>query len=195
LSCATIRDLHMAPATEGLNAHEQVAGPLPAIFIVVPKRLAGADRQCLAGLADHVVEFFIKTDQRILPVIRLGRQVEDVFHPPHELGTNRGNAPSFPQPRFERVFLRVRRTVSSVMASTTWTATSLSAHNCVVQHCRPSGGVLQVRAIRKAACCPSSLRWPPGRGRSFHAASTPSSTPRVQIRSTVAMPITFRFIA
>ena len=184
-----MRDLHRAPATEGLNAHEQMASPLPALLVVVPPRLARADRQCLARFADPVVELFITTDERIPLVIGLGRQVEEVFPAPPELGADPGKAPGFPQPRCERVVLRGRRTVSSEMPSTPWTATRVSATNGIVQHGRPAGGVLQARAIRQAACVPSRLRGPPGRGRALQAASTPASTKRLRSRSTVAMPM------
>jgi hypothetical protein len=50
----------------------------------------------------------------------------------------------------------VRRIVSSAMAVTTRRAISLSASHGIVPHGRASGGVLQAKALRKAACVPAS---------------------------------------
>src|SRR5262249_2269221 len=83
------------------------------------------------------------------------------------------------QPRLERVFLSVWRTVSRAMLSTTSNSTNLSASRRRVQRCCPVGGSLQATAIKCASCAPSSLRryWRRG-ARRWRAAVTPSSTHR-----------------
>jgi hypothetical protein len=69
----------------------------------------------------------------------------------------------------------------------TWRATSVSASHDMDQHVRPSGGILQARALSKVSCLPSSLRCPQGRGRSPNAASRRSSMKHLRVRSTVAV--------
>jgi hypothetical protein len=138
LAGAPVSDLHMPPALPRLEAHQQVAGTLPALFVVVPHRLTGPHRQCLTALTDQWVELFIQADEGILGLIRLRIQVQDIFHAPHTLRAHTGNTPALLLPRLESICLSVRRTVSSEMASTTRRVTSLSASICIVQHCRPS---------------------------------------------------------
>src|SRR5918999_10378 len=184
---APVSDLDMPPAPQRLEAQEQVTAPFPMVFVVIPRRLPRSGRQGLADLTHQLVGAFIETDYRIVGIIGLGIEVQDIFHVPHEVRAYAWDTPGLLLPRLERVFLSVRRTVSSEMASITRSSTSLSASNCIVHDVRPSGGVLQARATRNASCLPSSLRCPPGRGRSHRAASRPSSTKRLRTRSTVAM--------
>jgi len=75
LGCASVGDLDVPPALQWLEAHVQVARPLPAIFVVVPHRLTGSKRQGLTDLTDPLVQLFIKTDQRIPGIIRLRIEV------------------------------------------------------------------------------------------------------------------------
>src|SRR5918998_3691451 len=163
---AALSHLDVPPAAQGLKEHEQVAGALPAIFVVVPPRLSWHCRQRLAYFTDQLVKLFIKTHHRVAGIIGFGVELQDIFHMPDELGTDGGHAPRPLQPGLERVFLSPRRTVSSEMASTTWSSTSLSASSCIVQPVRSSGGVLQASATKKASCLPSSFARAPGRGRS-----------------------------
>ena len=173
-----VGDLDVPPAPPGLDAHTRVTGTRPTGFIGGPDRRARSDGQGLAHCADHLGKLCIATDPGLRLVIGRGTPVEAVFHPPDELGADRRPAPALLQPGLERVFCRVRRTVSSESASTTWSATSVSARHGSVQQGRSSGGVLQARAMRRASCLPSSVRWPRGRGGSVKAASRPSATTR-----------------
>src|SRR5262249_29996761 len=130
----------------------------------------------------------IEGDDAIVLHVVFGVQVEHIFHPVDELGTNRRDAPFLLQPGLEIVFLSVRRTVSSEIESTTPRETSLSAKRCMVQTFWSSGGVEQAQAMRVASPLPSSLDGPPGRGCSPSAPSRLPSTKRLRMRSTVAVP-------
>jgi hypothetical protein len=144
-------------------------------------------RHWLTDLTDQLVGTFITTDDWLLRIVGLGVQVQDIFPAPHELGADRGETPCLLQPRLEDGFFSVWRTVSSEIDSTCCSSTSLSARSGIVQHCRSSGGILQASATRNAACLPTSLRCPLERGRPFKAASSPSSTERLRVRTTVAV--------
>ena len=102
----------------------------------------------------------------------------------------RRDAPTLFQPGLEFVCFSVLRTVSGWMLSTIPHSTSRSANNLSVQRARPSGGSPQAGAIRWASAAPSSFL---GRRRCCSlrpmAASTPSSTQRRRIRSTVVLAI------
>ena len=112
-------------------------------------------------------------------------QVAKIFHPPYELGVHTGNAPALCQPGFDALFFRIRRTVSSEMLSTSPSSTKRSARSCIVQHLRPSGGVLLLKAISSTSSLLSSLGFAPGRRRSFSANSRFPSTKRLRVRCTV----------
>jgi hypothetical protein len=188
LGGAPVGDLDLPPAWPRLKAHAQVADALPTIVVVIPHGLPWGDGSGLAPFAHQWIGACLATHQRIKGIVGLGRPVEEVLQAPHTLRAHTGNTPGLLLPWREDVFLSGRRTVSSAMASTTWTSTSISASHGIVQHARPSGGVLHTRAMRKASGLPSNLRWPPGQGRARKAASRPSSTKRLRIRSTVAVP-------
>jgi hypothetical protein len=68
---------------------------------------------------------------------------------PDKIGADNGQTPLLPLPGLHGIFLSVRRTVSSETLSTTRNSTNLLANSCMVQHFRPSGGVLQANSIRE----------------------------------------------
>src|SRR5215203_905513 len=179
----------MAPARERLKEQEQVTTAFALVFIIVASRLALLKRQWRAYLTNQLIGRFVKADHRILGIVLLGIQIKHIFHAPDKLGTDARNAPFFLAPRLHIVFLSVRRTVSSEIAWTSLSSMSLSASNCIVHCLRSSGGVLQAQATSVASALPSSLGVPPGRERSVRAASTPPSTKRLRMRSTVAVPM------
>ena len=185
---ASLGELDRPPALQGLEDHQQVTGTSPAMLVGVAHGLPRRGRQGSAGLTDHLVGTLIEPDQRIPGLIGLGIASQAIFQAPATLRARAGNTPGLLVPRLGRAVFSVRRTASSEIAATTWCSTSLSASSCTVQRARPSGGVLQARAVRQAPCLPSSLRRPPGRGRPLKAASRPSSAKRWRSRSTVAVP-------
>src|SRR6266699_210650 len=115
-------------------------------------------------------------------------QILHVFHPPDEFTPYPWNAPLLLLPRFKPFFFSVRRTVSSEISSTMRSWTRRSASSCIVHFTRPSGGALQVNAIRYASCFSSKVGLTPGRGRSLSAQSSPPSTYFLRVRSTVERP-------
>ncbi|MFT5328124.1 MAG: transcriptional regulator with XRE-family HTH domain [Planctomycetaceae bacterium] len=79
-----------------------------------------------------------------------------VFSSADELGTGiRRDDPLCLSPGFEFVFFSVLRTVSSLISSTIFSSTSLSASICMVHFAAPSGALLQVRATSCASAAPS----------------------------------------
>src|SRR5207247_223456 len=103
----------------------------------------------------HLVE----ADHRPPLVVRPMINLDHVFHPRHELAARLPRkAPLLLPPRLESVFLSVRRTVSSEIASTTFNSTNLSASSCMVHSTRPAGACEQAIAISRASAAPSSFR-------------------------------------
>lgn len=180
--------LDRPPALPGLPRPPQMTTPLPALLIVVPHRFAWDPRQGLAHFADQVGGTLVNTDPMRLRGRRRGIQGQAIFHPPATLRARGGHTPCLFLPRLQHVCVRVRRTVSSDIDAPTRRASRLSASRGIVQHGRSSGGALHATALRHASGFPARLRHPPGRGRSANAASMPSSTTRLRVRSTVAVP-------
>ena len=114
--------------------------------------------------------------------------LEHALHGADELGVGlRWDHPLLPQPRLQSVFLRTRRTVSSLTAPTTSSSTRRSASIFSVQRALPPGGVEQARATSLASCAPSSLRyWRPVGLRRWTAASRSPSANRFRTRATVS---------
>jgi len=75
------------------------------------------------------------------------------------------------------------------MSGTIWSSTTRSASSCIVQRSRPSGGFVQASATTNACCFGPSFGRAPGRACSRSDASSPSSTNRRRVRSTVATPM------
>src|SRR5919199_3327583 len=130
---APVRDLDVPPPTAWLKEHEQVTGAVAFILIIIPLGFPGLQGLRLPYLSHQLIGTLVKTHHWIAGVIGLGIEIEQVFHAPDKLPTYAGDAPLPPLPRFEGIFLRVRRTVSSEMDSTSPTSTTRSANNCIVQ--------------------------------------------------------------
>ena len=105
--------------------------------------------------------------------------------PSHELPTHLGDAPLIPLPWLELVLLSIWGTVSGDILSANSIATTLSASSLSDHRVCPSGAALHVMATRCASCLPLNLRFPPGRGRSLSALSSPSLTNRARNLATV----------
>src|SRR5215207_10431152 len=92
-------------------------------------------------------------------IVGLLVEVQDLFHPPHELGVVLGwDHPLLDQVRLEAGFLSVLRTVSCETFSTIPSSTALSAKSLKLQRLRPRGGSEQAKAIRCASARPSKER-------------------------------------
>src|SRR5579885_2985624 len=184
-------DLCRPPAQQRLEGQEDVRRPVADVFVVVLGRLPRPGGQRHPRLADELDRQLVQADQRPPLVTGPVVDLQDVLHAGHELAVGlRRDAPLLLQVRLQLVFLRVRRTVSSLTESTTPSSTSLSAKSFKVQRACPLGGAEQAVAISRASAAPSSLRSRLGRswGLRPRAASGPRSTNRWRTRSTVRVP-------
>jgi hypothetical protein len=121
-------DCDVAPPVERGKDQEQIAHTVTFIFIVLAWRLARLARQGLPSFFDLWLARFIHTHQGTGGCIRATIDCKRLLHGTNAVGMGLGwNTPLFFQPRFQRSFFNVRRTVSSEMAATTWSATNLSA--------------------------------------------------------------------
>lgn len=98
----------------------------------------------------------VKADYCSVRIVGLLVEVQDLFHPPHELGVVLGrDHPLLDEVRLEFVFLSVLGTVSCETFSTIPSSTALCAKSLKDQRLRPRGGSEQAKAIRCASARPS----------------------------------------
>src|SRR5579864_2566515 len=183
--CAPLGDRDMAPASQWLDHHKHIASAVAAVFVIDFARSSRRGWNRLARMVVQLQRPLVETYDWSTRVVALGVEVEDVLHGRHEVWTYFRNAPVFLEPWLEAVFLSVRRTASSEIDGTTRRTISSSASSCMVHEVRPSGGLLHAKAISVAWPRSSSLGAAPGRGLSLSAASSPYSTKRRRMRSTV----------
>src|SRR3990172_11523343 len=97
-------------------------------------------------------------------IVRLAIYVENLLQVRYEpRPVLLGDAEPLRLPRFKPVFLRHWRTVSGHTEVTIRNRPNSSASNRIVQRVRPSGGLLQHNATRRASARPSNLGVVPGR--------------------------------
>lgn len=169
---SAICDFDMPPVVQWREEHEQVADPVALKSALVALRLTHLQRQRRFDLDMLLFIALIEADLRAFGIEGSGVDRQQVFHRSDEASIGfRWDLPFDFQPGLEFVFLRIVRTVSSEIAATSLSSMSLSASSCIVHCLRSSGGELHVQAISVASALPSSLRLPPGRGRSVRAAS------------------------
>src|SRR5579859_1355554 len=182
---APLGDGDMAPASQRLDHHKHIASAVAAVFVI---HFASSARRCryrFARMVEQLQRPLVEADDWSTRIVALGVQVEYVLHGRHEVWTHFRDAPVLLEPWLEPVFLSVRRTASSEIDGTTRRIISSSASSCMVHEVRPSGGLLHANAISVAWPRSSSFGAAPGRGRSLRAASSPCSTKRRRMRSTV----------
>src|SRR3712207_3214215 len=182
-----VRHRHPPLPVQGLAEQKQVDDALSFILIIHTLDVAGGGWQGRTRVAQQLLAHLVHADLRIARVVGSRIDVEDILHPPDELGIGlRWDAPVPLQPRLKLVVLSTRRMVWYETSSTISSSTSLSARSRSDQRAKPSGGVLQATAIKRASCAPSSFRWYRRRGaRRLRAASSPSSTNCLRTRATV----------
>ena len=131
--------------------HEHVASSGATVLEVASGQSARLGRQRRAGVGDQLAARFIQADERTGRVNGLGVNLQHVLSASDGGGAGLGrDDPLLPQPRLERVFLSVWRTVSCEQAATTSKTTSRSARSRNVQRAWPWGGVEQARATKGA---------------------------------------------
>src|SRR5271157_2583336 len=185
-----LRDLHMSLTGQRLEHHKHIRGAVPLVLIVGRRRASRSGWNRQSGLFDELLRCLVKTHHRPLRVERTVIHLQHILHRAYKLCVFlRWNHPLAMKPRLDFVFFSRKRTVSSLIESTTSNCTSLSASSCSVQRARPSGGSLQANATNLASFSPSSLG---NRGRDLglrtNAASNPSSTSRCRKRWIVDSP-------
>src|SRR6266699_231242 len=181
-------DFKMSPSQLRFQQQEQATGALPLVLRVEALWLTGLHRQRVTDFIEQLIGALIEAHLGRSGIRRARIQIQHVFHPPDESTPYPWNAPLLLLPRFKPFFFSVRRTVSSEISSTMRSWTRRSASSCIVHFTRPSGGALQVNAIRYASCFSSKVGLTPGRGRSLSAQSSPPSTYFLRVRSTVERP-------
>jgi hypothetical protein len=127
----------MPPSPCGAEDDEEALGSTPLVFIVIPSGPPRTRGDRCDDVTKELIGTLIKADDGTEGIIRLGIEIEDVLHAPQEVGSYLAQAPLPLLPGLEAVFLSVRRTVSSLISSTTPNSTSLSARSCMVQSVRP----------------------------------------------------------
>src|SRR5215470_13813515 len=178
---------HMPPVSLRFHEKKEIARAVAGVFVIIALRPPRLGRQRLPSLLDELLGRLIKVDFGPGSLIGLRVDLQNVFHRGDELRPHLRDAPLLLQPRLEDCFFKTRRTLSYEYDAAKPRATTRSASSCKVQRWRPSGAVLKAAAIKRASAFASSLGCVPGRGRSS-SASTPSSTKRWRVRSTVARP-------
>src|SRR5688572_5187098 len=179
-----------APTPQGFVAQEHVAHPVPLILVVLPCRTAWRRRLWRPGVGQQLGVDLVQADLREARVVGPLVDRKHILHVGHELAVGRRRqTPFLLQPRFKGVFLRVRRTVSWAIVSTTSSCTSRAPSSRKVQRACPAGGVLQASVTNCASCAPSSFRTYSRSGcLRCKAASRPCSTYRCRTRASVALP-------
>src|SRR3989304_5701593 len=183
---AAVGDFDMPPTCQGLQKHEQVTGAFPLVFKVIAQGFSVLHRQGQPGFAHHLIGHLVKTDHWKGWLIRLGVQIQDIFHSPDKFGTNDGrDTPFLTLPGFEIVFFSTSRTASYERLSSRVSATRRSASSCNVQRTRPSGGWLWAKVVKIVLTLSSILGSRPARGSSLNAKSRLPSTNLCRVRRTV----------
>ena len=103
-SSALLGHLDMPPTGFRLTEHEQVAGPVSLVLVVIsfhPTRL-GPDSGPL--ISHQLLGCLVEADHGMVRVVVLMVQVQHILHSSHELPAHLGDAPLLLLPRFEFVF-------------------------------------------------------------------------------------------
>jgi|ERR1700694_2016486 len=128
------RDGAIAPTGVRFKHHEQIAGAVPDVFVVLTGHLPRRWRDGFAAIGDQLAGTLIDTDQGLGRVIGLGILRQDVLHAPYKIRPNGRYTPFFFEPGLEVAFFKTRPMVSwETGASTTPNSTILSANICILQ--------------------------------------------------------------
>src|ERR1700741_645152 len=187
---APVRDLNVPPALKRGEQHEQVGGAVAFVLVIDPLRASPFHRDRRARLGNQLLGGFVQADERHFRIVRLSVDIQHLLHGRYECAIGlRRDDPLFLAVRLKRVFLRTRPIVLSLARSTMPRYTTLSSKSRSVQRARPSGGVEQARAVRRAWLSPSKIGSLAGVARCLRlrTASRPSSTNCWRTRVTMDM--------
>ena len=133
-SRAAVGDLHMAPAFEWSEQHEQVGGAIALVLVIVARRLAWLHWHRRARLGDELLGCLVEAHERPGWIVGAGVDLEGIFHGSHELGVGLGrDHPVLLQVRLEAVFFNARPTVLKGAACTISRSTTAFASRRMVQ--------------------------------------------------------------
>ena len=82
---APLGHCHMPPARQRLTGQEEVAGTLPAVFVVLPQRTSRPGRERRPGLGQQLGGCLVKADHRTLGIMRFGVEIQDILHVSHRI--------------------------------------------------------------------------------------------------------------
>src|SRR5215208_5756915 len=146
---AVLGHSHFSSALEGFEGQEHVGHTPSLILKVATLWLAGLAGKRLSHLGQQLAGSLVEAHYGSLRIVGLFVEVQDLFHPPHELGVVLGwDHPLLDEVRLEFVFLSAFLTVSWEMDSTIPSSTALSARSLKDQRLRPRGASEQAKAIR-----------------------------------------------
>ena len=110
-------------ARQWFDGQQETADAMPFILGVLFFRLSRLHRQRGEPVANELTRSFINADHRLLGIIRLRIQIEQVFQAHEVFPRHMGDAPLPMLPGFQVVFLSRRLTVVCDMESTTSSST------------------------------------------------------------------------
>ena len=102
---AALSGFHVTPTSVGPSKHEQIAGTLPFVFVIITWSLTRLGWDRLSHVTDQLARALIKAHPWSEWIFRLSIQVQHIFHMVDKLCTDLRNAPLFLLPRLQFVFL------------------------------------------------------------------------------------------
>ena len=138
--------------------HEDGAGAVALVVIILAQRLARFHRQRRDVVIEQLLARLVHADQRLIRIRLFRVNVEHLLHLRDEAGgVAFGDAVTFDAPGLQLVFFSVLRTVSLQMVATTFRFTNSSARSDSVQRACPAGAGEQQIATSVASALPSSF--------------------------------------
>ena len=152
------RCICLAPTGQCFSKQKDAAGPISYIFIIFPFRPTALHWNGCSGFAEKLVWFLIHADDRIIRIIGLLIQIQNILHTGDKCGIVFGrDNPALFQVRLELVFFRTWPTAAWEMLSIISNSTARSARRRKVHFPRPCGGSLQLKAMILASTSPVIL--------------------------------------
>src|SRR5665647_1188900 len=178
----------MPPTGQCFRKQEDAASSVSDVFIIHTLRSASFHRDNRSGFTQKLVGFFIHADNRLIRIIGLLIQIQNILHAGHKRSILFWRYdPALFQMRLQFVFFRTWPIATCEMLSTISSSTALLARRRKVHLLRPCGGSLQLIAMILASTSPVILAGTGGVSRFFLpiAASSPFSEYRCRMLWTV----------
>lgn len=148
---------YITPSRQWFHENEDTAGSFSDIFGIRLLYVAGAHRQRLQMIIQHLVWLFVHADHRHFRIIWLFVYIEDIFHVHYKIRVFLWrDTPVFIHVGTEFVFFKTRRIVSRPTGSSSSRRTCFSRRRSVHRHL-PSGAGPQAIRIISASTLPSAF--------------------------------------